>query len=228
MDARGAGRFRFRRGAPSLPCLMTEPTPETLKAAVQALYRVRAVEGPPGDDGQRAVWHLCADGAELLSFVDKQGRVQRQELTLLDEHCVWTSGGGLRTGQVERDGASKANTVVHTDASVVEERLLRAARALASYEGEDRYILHMKRVLSLAREGIEMTREDVVPRPPAPPPSAPLTPPGPTPFESKPAPASLEDTGAPGEYRKSEGLIMVGVLGAALVLSLVLLIWLMQ
>lgn len=226
MDARRVGRFRFRRGAPSLPCLMTEPSPESLKAAVQALYRVRAVEGPPGDDGQRAVWHLCPAGAELLSFVDKQGRVQRQELTLLTEHCVWTSGGGLRTGQVERDGAAMANTVVHTDLSVVPDRLLRAARALASYDGEDRYILHMKRVLALAREGIEMTREDLV----APAALVP-TPPPPrvaSPFETEPSLPSLEGSGAPGVYRPSEGLVMLGVLGVALLLSIVLLFWLLM
>ncbi len=204
---------------------MTEPTPETLTAAVQALYRVRAVEGPPGDDGQRAVWHLCASGAELVSFVDKQGRVQRQELTLLTEHCVWTSGGGLRTGKVEREGASLANTVVHTDVSVVPDRLLRAARALASYDGEDRYILHMKRVLALAREGIEMTREDLaVPAAPLP---VPRPPPVATPFDTGPDLASLEGSGAPGTYRPSEGLLMVGVLGVALVLSIILLFWLM-
>jgi hypothetical protein len=37
---------------------MNNPSPEKLKAAVQALYRVRAVEGPPGDNGQRSVWHM--------------------------------------------------------------------------------------------------------------------------------------------------------------------------
>ena len=65
---------------------MTHPSPEKLKAAVQALYRVRAVEGPPGDNGHRSVWHMCAQGAELLSLVDMEGRVQRQELTLLEDH----------------------------------------------------------------------------------------------------------------------------------------------
>jgi hypothetical protein len=202
---------------------MNEPSAETLKAAVQALYRVRAVEGPPGDDGQRAVWHLCAQGAELLSFVDSQGRVQRQELTLLDEHCVWTSGGGLRTGRVERGGAlSSAAAVVHADPQVVSERLLRAAHALASYEGEDRYILHMKRVLALAREGIEMAEGNVLVRPLVAPPSPLVEPP------AVPAPMPPEvQVREPLPYRQSEGLVMLAVLGLGLLVSILLVLWLL-
>lgn len=199
---------------------MNEPSPETLQAAVQALYQVRAVEGPPGDDGQRAVWHLCAEGAELLSFVDTQGRLQRQELTLLGEHCIWTSGGGLRTGRVEQGGNALARTaaaVVHADSDVVPARLLRAAHALASYEGEDRYILHMQRVLALAREGIEMSGANIsvtaarAESPRAEPEAAPTEA---APVESSPLPA-----------RRSEGLVMVAVFGVALVLSLVLFVY---
>src|SRR3712207_695482 len=134
---------------------MSELSSERLKAAVLALYQARPVEGPPGDDGQRSVWHLSTQGAELLSFVDPEGRVQRQELTLLDEHCVWSSGVGLRTGRVEQDGAARTETsVVHPDAEPVPARLLRAALALEHYEGEDRYILHIQRVLALARQGL--------------------------------------------------------------------------
>ena len=57
---------------------MAESSVETLRTAVQALYRVHAVEGPPGENGLRTVWHLGQDGAELLSLVDGDGRVQRQ------------------------------------------------------------------------------------------------------------------------------------------------------
>jgi hypothetical protein len=144
---------------------MNNPSPEKLKAAVQALYRVRAVEGPPGDNGQRSVWHMCAQGAELLSLVDMEGRVQRQELTLLEDHYAWSSGEGLRTGRVEQgEGArmNAASAIVHTDPQLVPLRLVRAARALESYDGEDRYILHMKRVLALAKEGLELQESSVV------------------------------------------------------------------
>jgi hypothetical protein len=144
---------------------MTNPSPEKLKAAVQALYQVRAVEGPPGDNGHRSVWHMCSEGAELLSLVDMEGRVQRQELTLLEDHYAWTSGEGLRTGRVEQEGGSKANPaspIIHTDPQLVPHRLMRAARALESYEGDDRYLLHMKRVLSLAREGLELQESPLI------------------------------------------------------------------
>ncbi|HEX8538289.1 MAG TPA: hypothetical protein VF664_12545, partial [Cystobacter sp.] len=121
---------------------MSEPSSQKVKLAIQALSLARPVEGPPGDDGQRSVWHLSPQGAELLSFVDPEGRVQRQELTLLGEHCVWTSGVGLRTGRVEQVGAARAEaSVVHPDREPVPERLLRAALALEDYQGEDRYIL---------------------------------------------------------------------------------------
>jgi hypothetical protein len=164
---------------------------------------------------------MCAQGAELLSFVDPQGRVQRQELTLLDEHCVWTSGGGLRTGRVERGGGALSNAaaaVVHADPNVVSARLLRAAHALASYEGEDRYILHMKRVLALAREGIEMAEGNVIVRTPQPPaPQPPVEPPAP----------GLAPASEPVPYRESEGLVMLAVLGVGLLVSIFLVFWLM-
>ncbi|MFP2933724.1 hypothetical protein ACLESO_53035, partial [Pyxidicoccus sp. 3LG] len=136
---------------------MAETSVETLKTAVQALYRVNAVEGPPGENGLRTVWHLCPDGAELLSLVDVDGRVQRQELTLLDDHYIWASGQGVRTGSLDRSGANAAgpaSVVVNADPQLVPPRLMRAALAMGTYTGQDRYILHMQRVLALAREGL--------------------------------------------------------------------------
>ena len=44
-----------------------------------------------------------------------EGRVQRQELTLLDDHYVWTSGEGLRTGGWSRgrlEGAKASPLIV--------------------------------------------------------------------------------------------------------------------
>jgi hypothetical protein len=204
---------------------MNNPSPEKLKAAVQALYRVRAVEGPPGDNGHRSVWHMCAQGAELLSLVDLEGRVQRQELTLLEDHYVWTSGEGLRTGRVQTHGGSKANPaspIIHTDPQLVPFRLMRAALALESYKGEDRYILHMKRVLALAREGLELREASVVthsaerPKEPEPLDSAArmkgLTP---EPVPKAPVPS------------QREGLMMWVVFGAGLIAAIVLLVWLL-
>ncbi|RKH59861.1 hypothetical protein [Corallococcus aberystwythensis] len=134
-----------------------EPSSDSLKSAMQELYRARAVEGPLGENGLRTVWHLSPQGAELMSLVDEDGRVRRQELTLLDEHCIWASGQGVRTGRVEAGEARPVSTEVRADPELVPHRLVRAAQALATYEGQDRYILHMQRVLALAREGLEMS-----------------------------------------------------------------------
>lgn len=218
---------------------MSEPSSERLRAAVLALYEARPVEGPPGDDGQRSVWHLSPQGAELLSFVDREGRVQRQELTLLDEHCVWTSGVGLRTGRVEQDGAVRTETsIVHPDAEPVPARMLRAALALEAYQGEDRYILHIQRVLALARQGLVLAGgAGVMPAPVAPapsvaPPPAPAAPVAPPPVAASVAPPAQATPNAgidPVMLRrqKTEGLTMLIVFGLGLLLSVALLMWLL-
>ncbi|MBJ6760122.1 hypothetical protein JGU66_05065 [Myxococcaceae bacterium JPH2] len=209
---------------------MSDPSQETRKRAMQALYGVRAVEGPPGENGLRTVWHLGAAGAELLSLVDRDGRVQRQELTLLEDHCVWASGEGVRTGRVERgEGApgGPASSVVQTDVELVPGRVLEVASALSSYEGQDRYILHIQRVLALAREGLELARIDatrakpvaVAPEPPvveAERPAEPLR------FGQ-----SLPNEVLPPVVRHSEGLVMLAVFGVATALTVVLLFWLL-
>lgn len=192
---------------------MSDPSSERLKAAVLALYQARPVEGPPGDDGQRSVWHLSSQGVELLSFVDPEGRVQRQELTLLDEHCVWMSGVGLRTGRIEQEGTARTEArVVHPDSQLVPARMLRAALALEGYQGEDRYILHIQRVLALARQGLVLSGGGAN-TPPAPAPSSP------------PAPASSIDP-VMLRRRKTEGLTMLIVLGLGFVVGAALLFWL--
>jgi hypothetical protein len=217
---------------------MSDPSSERVKAAVLALFQARPMEGPPGDDGQRSVWHLSNHGAELLSFVDGEGRVQRQELTLLDEHCEWTSGVGLRTGRVEQEGASRAETsVVHPDAQLVPARLLRAALALEEYQGEDRYILHIQRVLALARQGLVLSggaaasAQAPASKAPASAPTAQApsmaSPHAPAPQASRPTPDSLIDP-VMLQRQKTEGLTMLIVLGLGLILGAGLLIWLLR
>lgn len=208
---------------------MSDPSSERVKAAVLALYQARPVEGPPGDDGQRSVWHLSPQGAELLSFVDPEGRVQRQELTLLGEHCVWTSGVGLRTGRVEQEDAARAATsVVHPDAQPVPARLLRAALALEGYSGDDRYILHIQRVLALARQGLVLSGG-------AAPASAPPAPPAPVPHAAAPLSGTPASPPAPLPVvdpvmlrrQKTEGLTMLIVFGVGLVIGVALLFWIL-
>lgn len=221
---------------------MSESSPETLKTAVQALSRVHAVEGPPGENGLRTVWHMGTDGAELMSQVDSEGRVRRQELTLLEDHYMWASGEGVRTGRVESGGerAGPVASVVKEDPQLVPHRLVRAAQALGMYTGQDRYILHMQRVLALAREGLEMAGAGVVARDmhrppseptlpsletaPAKPPvvAAPVEPPAQY-LHGKPHPEEV----APPVSRGSEGLVMLAVFGVGVVVGLLLLIWLL-
>ncbi len=210
---------------------MSEPSTERVKTAIRALSLARPMEGPPGDDGQRSVWHLSPQGAELLSFIDDEGRVQRQELTLLGEHCVWMNGVGLRTGRVEQVGAVRTEaSVVHPDSEPVPSRLLRAAVALEDYQGEDRYILHIQRVLALARQGLVLAGGSAPePRPPVAVVTEPRPPVAPPP---EPAPAStpLPRSGVDPEMaqrQNKEGLTMLLVLGVGLVVGVALLLWLL-
>ncbi|RKH32355.1 hypothetical protein [Corallococcus sicarius] len=228
--------------------MAVETSSDTLKSAMQELYRARAVEGPPGENGLRTVWHLSPQGAELLSLVDDEGRVRRQELTLLDEHCIWASGQGVRTGRVESGEARRppVSTEVRADPELVPQRLVRAAQALATYAGQDRYILHMQRVLALAREGLEMSSLSAAPEslgrtvafaPVTPPPrvAAPAVPvPAPAPEpEALPAPPpepvllrygeALPGELPPPVVRRSEGLVLVAVFGVALVVAMIML-----
>jgi hypothetical protein len=208
---------------------MADSSVETLKTAVQALYRVHAVEGPPGENGLRTVWHLCPDGAELLSLVDADGRVQRQELTLLDDHYIWASGQGVRTGSLERGGAGgrvSPAVVVKADPQLVPQRLLRAAAAMGTYTGQDRYILHMQRVLALAREGLELAgggaSTQAVPQRPSEPTLPALAPEEP-PAQLAPGEPTPDEVPPP-VVRPSEGLVMLAVLGVGVLVGLVMLI----
>ncbi|WP_241758760.1 hypothetical protein [Pyxidicoccus parkwayensis] len=200
---------------------------ETLRTAVQALYRVHAVEGPPGENGLRTVVHLGQDGAELLSLVDGDGRVQRQELTLLEDHYIWASGQGVRTGSLER-GAKQAGPAavveVKADPELVPQRLLRAATAMGTYTGQDRYILHIQRVLALAREGLELGGhvEQAGQRPSEPtlPSLMPAPPPAPVQLAFG---QPLPDEVLPPVTRRSEGMVMVAVMAVGVLLGLALL-----
>lgn len=144
---------------------MLKPTPKALAAAANALYRIRAVEGPIGSDGRKTVWHQCALGAELVSTVNERGHVLRQELTLLDGYFLWSTERGLQTGAVEDEGPKavvNAGPVIELDGEVSAERLDRALEAFSGYAGNDRYIQHLVHVMELTRDGLPATEEDTV------------------------------------------------------------------
>ena len=132
---------------------MDDPDAERLAAAVNALYRVRAVEKPPDADGLREVWHHCAQDADLISLVDAEGRVVRQELTLLEDYLRWTSKDGLATGASGRARGSKAlkaGEAIVLDRVLNPSRVLRAQSALAGYPGDDLYLKNVRHVIGAA------------------------------------------------------------------------------
>jgi hypothetical protein len=139
-------------------------------AAVQSLFRIRAYETTDAA-GLRRVWHQGAEGADLLTWVNAEGKVIRQELTLLEDHFVWTPEG-LRTASVEDAGgstATAASSTVRFDAQVSRERVWAAHAALLEYQGQDKYILNIRRILAHAMgkflEGDEfvMTKNQPIP-----------------------------------------------------------------
>ncbi|MCU0701344.1 MAG: hypothetical protein MUC96_32955 [Myxococcaceae bacterium] len=128
---------------------MVERTNEDRQAAIDALYRVRAVESPPADSGVRTVWHRGRRGAELVSDLDAEGRVTRQELWLHDEVVVWVAGV-FRTGTGPRPKDSPPEQSVTWDPAPAKERLERVAQALRTYRGTDRLIGHVRDVLGVS------------------------------------------------------------------------------
>lgn len=146
---------------------MAAQSPEALSRAVNALYRIRAVERPPGPDGLRSVWHQCAEGADLLSWVDERGHLVRQELTLLADYFCWTSQAGLVTGEAldaRGSAGGPASADLRLDDQISAERVRRAARALQTYAGEDRYLRNVQRVLNLVLTGMQSFEEPTVTR----------------------------------------------------------------
>ncbi|MBK7858901.1 MAG: hypothetical protein IPJ65_09840 [Archangiaceae bacterium] len=141
------------------------PTEEQCRDAVQALYRVRAVEKPPGLDGHREIWHRATRGAELLSTVDPSGRLDDQELTLFKEVFYWRRGGGMKTGKLvgDSDVSSRGNTL--WDAAPAPVRLNRAGKALSSYLGDDAYLLHFRDAIAATLAGLEWDEKRVVTHP---------------------------------------------------------------
>ncbi len=131
------------------------PTPDQVRAAVLALYRVRAVEKPPEADGMREVWHRSGSGVDLLSVVDFEGKLTQQELTFFGDVMHWSRRGGLRSGRVHDPSSREPSSSdgVRFDPVLSPERLQRAHAAVAGYDGADLYLLHLHDVLVAAVQG---------------------------------------------------------------------------
>jgi hypothetical protein len=122
------------------------------------MFRIRAVESPPDEQGSRTIWHRGAKGADLVTYVDANGHVSRQELFLFEEYFLWERALGLKTGvSMEKSGSAAAQAVgdiaFDQDAVLRGKRLENAAGALAPYEGQDKLIGHIREVISAAAKG---------------------------------------------------------------------------
>lgn len=148
-----------------MPRSRTDPE---LRAAVDTMFRIRAVESPPDPDGARTIWHRGAKGADLVTYVDAVGKVSRQELSLFDDHFSWERGGVLRTGTLSPTAidrlAPSPYEVTFDQAGADSDRLQRGLRALSAYLGSDRYIQHMREVLQKGLQGKTLESEEPVTR----------------------------------------------------------------
>jgi hypothetical protein len=107
--------------------------------------------------GNRTIRH-GGPGIRLVSRVDRQGRLLRQELLLETDVLIWQHGTRVRTG-ICSDGNIAANT--QYDATPSRIRLERARLASQSYRGEDKYVRHLARVVALSA-GLSMGGAEVV------------------------------------------------------------------
>lgn len=140
-----------------------------LKAAIDTMFRIRAVESPPDEQGARTIWHRGAKGADLITYVDSEGKVSRQELFLFEDYFLWDRTNGLRTGvSLEKVGSAGARAsgdiAFDQDAVLRMKRLEHAARALASYTGSDKLIVHAKQAITQAANGKSYEADEQVTR----------------------------------------------------------------
>jgi hypothetical protein len=133
-------------------------TPNELKSAIETMFRIRAVESPPDEQGARTIWHRGAKGADLVTYIDSAGKVARQELFLFEDYFLFDRASGLRTGvALDKVGSAaqraSGDIAFDQDAVLRSKRLEHAAAALALYTGTDKLISHVKTVVTLASEG---------------------------------------------------------------------------
>ena len=126
---------------------------EELRAAVDSLFRIRAVESPPDGGGLRKVWHRGARHAELVSEIDDAGRVARHEFSLFDDVVIWERGRGFVTGTAQVAGSTRGAANVGFDLTADADRIQRISAALQPYAGRDRIIQHLRALVVDTRGG---------------------------------------------------------------------------
>lgn len=122
------------------------------------MFRIRAVESPPDDQGMRKVWHRGALNAELVSEIDHAGEVARHEFTLFDDVVVWERGRGFSTGECEGESSPPGSVMVNYDTANDPARMVRAASALQPYAGRDRIIQHLRELVLKTQAGVKPVR----------------------------------------------------------------------
>ncbi len=125
-------------------------TEAELQSAIDILFRVRAVESPPDEQGARTIWHRGHKGADLVTWVDAFGRVTRQELYLFDDCLIWERASGVRTGETQEHEGSKlgpSHDRITFDSGADDIRIGRARKALQGYAGIDKFILHARQLV---------------------------------------------------------------------------------
>ncbi len=154
-----------------MPAVATvlQRTPAELKAAIETMFRIRAVESPPDEQGARTIWHRGAKGADLITYVDRDGKVTRQELFLFEDYFLFDRQAGLRTGvnldKVGSAGARASGDIAFDqDAQLRMKRLEHAAQALAGYQGADKLIGHAKQVVTMAAQGASYDTDEPMTR----------------------------------------------------------------
>lgn len=170
-------------------------TPEELRAAVDSMFRIRAVESPADATGLKKVWHRGARHAELISEIDLTGRVARHEFSLFDDVLVWERGRGFVTGATQVEGSTRGAAKVAFDLTTDPERMMRVSAALAPYQGRDRIIHHLRELVVNQKEGTQPV-EDL----------GQVTGSNPT-LEAQPA----KTAAPPPRARRSMGLLWVGI-----------------
>jgi hypothetical protein len=129
-----------------------------MTSAITTLTRERteAVD----DRGRRTIRH-SGEGALLISLADGDGRLLRQELVLGTEVIVWQHGTRIRTGLVPA-GAADASAG-QFDRQPSRSRLERARQAVEHYAGDDKFLLHLARIIALSA-GLSLGGAEVVTR----------------------------------------------------------------
>jgi hypothetical protein len=130
----------------------------------KTLRRVRLGERPT-EEGGKKVWHQGDKGVEVVSFVDAQGRVLRQEVHVGKEVVIWKAGKPVTTGEVPGEGrdanVSRSDLIV-PHAEISKSAVFNALALLNGAGGDDKYLGHVRHALEAVAAGLSSDDDDSV------------------------------------------------------------------